>query len=163
MACILGAFVLKIYVNYCWWNAFQSYVCSECCKYYCAIGGNRQLLYCPVVETCVDAVLTSNRTPLKMSFVLLRMCKCSWRLKIEMLEIDARISSIMISRLMLNLRDPSVAMTKSMSFPPLSHASMFVTPACGQASTSMVMPWALSVLNLLSITGKYNYNKLLVM
>lgn len=54
------------------------------------------------------------------------------------------ISSLMISRLMLNLRDPSITVTTTTSFPPLSHASMFTTPArdtggvsTGQASMSM--------------------------
>jgi len=49
----------------------------------------------------------------------------------------------MISRLMLNLRDPNITVTTT-SFPPLSHASMFATPArdtggaiTGQASMSM--------------------------
>ncbi|KAL4068448.1 hypothetical protein V8B97DRAFT_2024728 [Scleroderma yunnanense] len=56
------------------------------------------------------------------------------------------ISSLMISRLMLNLRDPNITTTTS-SFPPLSHASMFATPVCdtdgvgiGQASMSMILP-----------------------
>jgi len=53
----------------------------------------------------------------------------------------------MISRLMLNLRDPSITVTAATSFPPLSHASMFATPArdtgdvsAGQASMSMALP-----------------------
>ncbi|KIM64921.1 hypothetical protein SCLCIDRAFT_1213034 [Scleroderma citrinum Foug A] len=57
------------------------------------------------------------------------------------------ISSVMISRLMLNLRDPSITATITTSFPPLSHASMFATPArdtggvsVGRASTSMALP-----------------------
>ncbi|KIM64919.1 hypothetical protein SCLCIDRAFT_601509 [Scleroderma citrinum Foug A] len=57
------------------------------------------------------------------------------------------ISSVMISRLMLNLRDPSITVSKTTSFPPLSHASMFATPACdiggvsvGRASMSRALP-----------------------
>ncbi|KAI6006758.1 hypothetical protein EDC04DRAFT_976030 [Pisolithus marmoratus] len=37
------------------------------------------------------------------------------------------ISAIMISRLMLNLRDPSIAGSPSATFPPLSHPSAFAT------------------------------------
>jgi len=57
----------------------------------------------------------------------------------------------MISRLMLNLRDPSITVTTT-TFPPLSHASMFATPArdtgdvsAGQASMSMALPWSYTV------------------
>ncbi|KAI6038348.1 hypothetical protein EDC04DRAFT_1992096 [Pisolithus marmoratus] len=37
------------------------------------------------------------------------------------------ISAIMISRLMLNLRDPSIAGSATTTFPPLSHPSAFAT------------------------------------